>query len=62
MTEPLPHDLTVAGPITLTLYAAIDRTTPTGSLSLKDVGPDVSVRHRRAKANAMFPPISRSAS
>src|ERR1700746_3623307 len=28
MTDPLPHDVTVVGPISLTLYAAIDQGTP----------------------------------
>ena len=47
MTEPLPHDVTVAGPISLTLYAAIDQDDTNWIIVLKDVGPDVSVRTAR---------------
>jgi len=47
MTDPLPHDVTVAGPITLTLYAAIDQDDTNWIIVLKDVGPDVSVRTAR---------------
>jgi putative CocE/NonD family hydrolase len=47
MTEPLPHDVTVAGPITLTLHAAIDQEDTNWIIVLKDVGPDVSVRTAR---------------
>jgi len=43
MTDPLPHDVLVAGPIALTLYAAIDTTDTNWIIILKDVGPDVSV-------------------
>src|SRR5260370_18359860 len=47
MTEPLPHDVLVAGPIALTLYAAIDTIDTNWIVILKDVGPDVSVRTAR---------------
>jgi uncharacterized protein len=43
MTNPLSEDLTVVGPISLTLHAAIDRTDTNWIVILKDVGPDVSV-------------------
>ena len=43
MTDPLPHDLTVAGPISLTLHAAIDKADTNWIVTLKDIGPDVSV-------------------
>lgn len=43
MTEPFAEDLTVVGPISLTLYAAIDKTDTNWIVILKDVGPDVSV-------------------
>jgi hypothetical protein len=43
MTEPFAEDLTVAGPISLTLYAAIDKADTNWIVTLKDVGPDVSV-------------------
>src|SRR5712692_8376614 len=47
MTEPLAHDVTVAGPISLTLCAAIDTQDTNWIVVLKDVGPDVSVRTAR---------------
>src|ERR1700734_1618808 len=47
MTDPLPCDVTVAGPIALTLYAAIDQEDTNWIVVLKDVGPDVSVRTAR---------------
>jgi putative CocE/NonD family hydrolase len=47
MTEPLAHDVTVAGPISLTLHAAIDQEDTNWIVVLKDVGPDVSVRTAR---------------
>ena len=43
MTDPLPHDVLVAGPIALTLYASIDQDDTNWIVILKDVGPDVSV-------------------
>ena len=43
MTDPLPHDVLVAGPIALTLYASIDQDDTNWIVVLKDVGPDVSV-------------------
>jgi putative CocE/NonD family hydrolase len=48
MTEPLPHDVLVAGPISLTLYAEIDQPDTNWIVVLKDVGPDVSVVTARA--------------
>jgi putative CocE/NonD family hydrolase len=47
MTDPLPADLTIAGPSALHLYAAIDKPDTNWIVSLKDVGPDVSVRSVR---------------
>jgi hypothetical protein len=47
MSDPLPRDVIVAGPITLTLYAAIDQEDTNWIVVLKDVGPDVSVRTAR---------------
>jgi len=43
MTDPLPHDVLVAGPIVVTLYASIDQDDTNWIVVLKDVGPDVSV-------------------
>lgn len=47
LTAPLSHDLTVAGPISLTLHAAIDQADTNWIIVLKDVGPDVSVQTAR---------------
>src|SRR5258708_10434540 len=47
MREPLAHDVTVAGRISLTLYAAIDQQDTNWIVVLKDVGPDVWVRTAR---------------
>jgi uncharacterized protein len=47
ITDPLPQDILVAGPIALNLYAAIDQEDTNWIVSLKDVGPDVSVRTAR---------------
>jgi len=47
LSDPLPHDLLVAGPIVLNLFAAIDQTDTNWIVILKDVGPDVSVRTAR---------------
>ena len=41
------HDVAVVGPISLTLYAAIDKEDTNWIVALKDVGPDVSVRTAR---------------
>ncbi|HEX4157407.1 MAG TPA: CocE/NonD family hydrolase [Rhizomicrobium sp.] len=43
MTEPFSRDMTVVGPLSLTLYAAIDKTDTNWIVIVKDVGPDVSV-------------------
>jgi len=43
LSEPLPHDVLVAGPIVLNLFAAIDQDDTNWIVILKDVGPDVSV-------------------
>lgn len=47
MTEPLPADTLVAGPIVLNLFAAIDQDDTNWIVILKDVGPDVSVMSAR---------------
>jgi putative CocE/NonD family hydrolase len=47
MTDPLPRDTLVAGPIALTLYAAIDQEDTNWIIILKDVGLDLSVRTAR---------------
>ena len=47
LTEPLAHDLLVAGPAVLNLFAAIDQNDTNWIVSLKDVGPDGSVRSVR---------------
>jgi len=47
LTEPLPKDTLVAGPIALTLYASLDQDDTNWIVILKDVGPDESVRTAR---------------
>ena len=47
LTDPVPHDLLIAGPSVLTLFAAIDREDTNWIIILKDVGPDPSVRTAR---------------
>jgi putative CocE/NonD family hydrolase len=47
MTEPLPRDVLIAGPIAVTLYAAIDQDDTNWIVILKDLGPDVSVQSVR---------------
>ena len=47
MTEPLPEDTLVIGPIALYLHASIDQDDTNWIVILKDVGPDVSVRTAR---------------
>jgi uncharacterized protein len=43
LTDPLPNDVLVAGPIVLNLFAEIDQDDTNWIVILKDVGPDVSV-------------------
>ncbi len=47
LSDPLPRDLLVAGPIVLNLFAAIDQKDTNWIIILKDVGPDPSVRTAR---------------
>ena len=47
LTDPLPADVLVAGPIALRLFAAIDQEDTNWIVILKDVGPDPSVRSAR---------------
>jgi len=51
MTDPLPHDLLVAGPLSLNIFASIDQTDTNWIVILKDVGPDESVRTAREGEN-----------
>lgn len=44
LSPPLPHDLQVVGPASLKLFASIDQDDTNWIVSLKDVGPDVSVQ------------------
>jgi hypothetical protein len=43
LTDPLPSDVLIAGPIVLNLFAEIDQDDTNWIVILKDVGPDVSV-------------------
>jgi uncharacterized protein len=47
MSEPLPADTLIAGPMVLNLFAAIDADDTNWIVVLSDVGPDVSVRTAR---------------
>jgi predicted acyl esterase len=47
LTDPLPHDVLVAGPSVLNLFASIDQEDTNWIVSLCDVGPDPSVRTAR---------------
>jgi predicted acyl esterase len=47
MTDPLPEDTLLIGPLALNLYAAIDQDDTNWIVVLKDVGPDVSVHTAR---------------
>ena len=47
MTDPLPEDMLVIGPLALNLYAAIDQEDTNWIVVLKDVGSDVSVHTAR---------------
>jgi putative CocE/NonD family hydrolase len=53
MTDPLPRDLLIAGPIALTLYASIDQDDTNWIMILKDVGPDVGVQSAREGERAV---------
>jgi predicted acyl esterase len=44
LTDPLPHDVLIAGPAVLNLFAEIDQDDTNWIIAIKDVGPDVSVR------------------
>src|SRR5471032_1940127 len=60
MTEPLAHDVTVAGPISLTLYAAIDQEDTNWIVVLKAVGPARARTHARL-AQGLVPRARREA-
>ena len=47
LSDPLPQDTLVAGPISLTFYASIDQQDTNWIVILKDVGPDVGRRTAR---------------
>lgn len=47
LSEPLARDLLVAGPVVLNLWASIDQDDTNWIVTLKDFGPDVSVRTAR---------------
>jgi len=47
LSDPLPHDVLVAGPSVLHLWAAIDQEDTNWIVILKDVGPDPSVQTAR---------------
>jgi uncharacterized protein len=47
LTDPLPNDVLVVGPAVLNLFASIDQDDTNWIITLKDVGPDASVRSVR---------------
>ena len=47
MTDPLPDDLEVTGPLSLHFWAEIDQEDTNWIITIKDVGPDVSVQTAR---------------
>lgn len=47
VTDPLPHDLEVTGPLSLHFWAEIDQEDTNWIIIIKDVGPDVSVQTAR---------------
>ena len=47
VTDPLPHDLEVTGPLSLHLWAEIDQKDTNWIIVLRDLGPDVSVQSAR---------------
>jgi uncharacterized protein len=53
MTDPLPEDTLVIGPLSLTLHAAIDQEDTNWIIVLKDVGPDASVQTAREGERAV---------
>ena len=53
LSEPLPRDLLVAGPIVFNFWASIDQDDTNWIIILKDVGPDVSVRTAREGERAV---------
>lgn len=53
ITDPLPEDTLMIGPISLKLYASIDQEDTNWIVVLKDVGPDVSVHTAREGETAV---------
>jgi len=47
MTDPLPHDIEVTGPLSLHFWAEIDQEDTNWIIIIKDIGPDVSVQTAR---------------
>jgi putative CocE/NonD family hydrolase len=47
LSEPLPHDVLVAGPMVVNLFASIDQDDTTWIVVVSDVGPDTSVHTAR---------------
>ncbi|WP_027520569.1 CocE/NonD family hydrolase [Bradyrhizobium sp. Ec3.3] len=47
LSDPLPHDVLIAGPSVLNLFASIDQDDTNWIISLRDVGPDPHVRTAR---------------
>lgn len=48
LTDPLPNDIEITGPLSFHFWAEIDQTDTNWIIIIKDVGPDVSVQTARA--------------
>ena len=60
LSEPLAHDLTIAGPSVLNLFASIDQDDTNWIVILKDVGPDVGVQTAREGERDVTPRAARA--
>jgi predicted acyl esterase len=58
LSEPLPHDVLIAGPSVLNLFAEIDQDDTNWIVILKDVGPDVSVMSVREGERELPPGLA----
>lgn len=57
MTDPLPEDTLMIGPSALYLHAAIDQEDTNWIVTLKDIGPDASVRTAREGETGISPDL-----
>ena len=57
LSDPLAHDLTIAGPSVLNIYASIDQEDTNWIVILKDVGPDAGVQTAREGERDLTPGV-----